>query len=690
MRKRLAGVLLAVAGLLATANAGPAVAATPRAPADAAPPANAAPPATAAAPTLPAGAEVAGGRHQGFVVRKGDRLFVDGRPFRFAGTNNYYLMYKSRTMVDDVFADAKAAGFTVLRHWGFLDIGTPGGSDSVHGPADGVWFQYWDGEKPAFNDGPDGLQRLDYVLYAARQAGIRVVIPLTNNWRDFGGIDQYVRWRGAEHHDDFYIDPVIRGWYRDWVSHLLNRVNPLTGVAYKDDPTIMIWELANEPRCKGSGVYPASPQCSTATITAWADEMSRHIKSVDRRHLVGVGDEGFFCDGPDAGHWTVNCGEGVDSVALSRLPAVDVLGYHLYPDHWGTDADWSVRWIERHNREAKRIGKPAVLGEFGWHDKATRNPVYKRWADTFIRTGGTGLMHWILSGIQDDGTLYPDYDGYTVYCPSPVCTTLSNAGETIRRGFRPRPPVADHDTAVTEAGTPVTLNPTSNDIAYAAAIRPSTVDLDPGVRGQQRTVSVSGGAFALGVDGSVEFTPTDGFQGRAVASYTVQDTAGRRSNLAELTVTVKPAPGDPIVLASWESGLEGWAPGDWQPDAGTLAQSDAFATAGAYGLRVSATGGGWFGVTLPEPVDLSTKGVLRYDLRTSASAGTSTSIAVQTGEGWAWCQSAFGWVGEGTTTTVEIDLLTQMSCDASALADVRGILIWVSPGVHDLDHLRAE
>ncbi|MFF4807286.1 cellulase family glycosylhydrolase [Micromonospora chersina] len=659
MRRRLAAALLALTGLLAATGA--------------------ATPAAAAAPH--------GG---GFVVRKGDRLFLDGKPFRFAGTNNYYLEYKSRAMVDDVFADARAAGFTVLRHWGFLDIGTPGGTDSVAGPSDGVWFQHWDGTKPAYNDGPDGLQRLDYVLYAARRAGIRVVVPLTNNWRDFGGMDQYVRWRGGRYHDEFYTDPVIRGWYRDWVSHVLDRVNPLTGVAYRDDPTVLAWELANEPRCKGSGVYPTSPTCSTETLTRWADEMSRHVKTVDRRHLVGVGDEGFFCDDPAAGDWTVNCGEGVDTVALAALPAVDLMGYHLYPDHWDKDADWGVSWIERHSREAEAIGKPVVLGEFGWGDKATRNPVYRRWTDAVIRSGGTGFLYWILSGVQDDGSLYPDYDGYTVYCPSPVCTTLGNASAFIRRGYRPRPPVADHDAATTEAGAPVTLTPTSNDIGYAGGVRPATIDLDPAAYGQQRAFVVAGGSFGLTASGQVEFVPADGFQGRAVGRYTVRDAAGRVSNAAELTVTVKPAPGDPIRLASWESGVEGWAPGSWQTDAGTVAQTADFHTDGAAGLSVAATGGGWFGVTLPTPVDLSAKATLRYDLRTSDTAGTSTAIALQTGGGFAWCQSTFGWVGQGTTTTVEVDLLDQMSCDASALADVRGVLIWVSPGTHALDNLRAE
>lgn len=659
MRVRLIGVLVALTGLLGGLGAVPAQA--------------------AAADT---GA--------GFVTRNGPNLTLDGKRFRFGGTNNYYLMYKSRLMVDDVFADASAAGFTVLRTWGFLDIGNADGSNSVAGPADGVYFQYWDGAKPAYNDGPDGLERLDYVLKAARDAGIKLVIPLTNNWRDFGGIDQYVRWRGGQYHDDFYTDPVIRGWYKDWISHVLNRTNTLTGVRYADDPTVMTWELGNEPRCKGSGVYPPSPQCSTDTLLRWADEMSRHVKSIDRRHLTSVGDEGFFCDDQASNDWTINCGEGVDTLAFGRLPAVDVLSYHLYPDGWGKDADWGTGWILRHGREAKRLGKPVMLGEFGLHDKSIRNPVYQRWTDAAIRGGTTGFLYWILSGVSDDGSAYPDYDGHTVYCPGPVCTTLANAAEEIARGQRSRPPVADHDTAVVEFNTAATLTPAANDIGYRTKVRPTSVDLDPATGGQQRLVTVPGGRFTLRADGAVAFVPAADFAGRAVAHYTVRDEAGRLSNVADLVVMVKPDPAGTQVLASFEAGVEGWAPASWQTDGSTVEQSAAFATDGTAGLRIDSVDGGWFGVRFAEPLDLSSRLTLKYDLRTDPSVGSNAAIAVQTGDSFTWCQSTFTWLNQNWTGTAEIDLTSAMSCDAEALADVRELYVYANPGVLHIDHVRVE
>jgi len=622
-----------------------------------------------------------------FVTRVGSNLQLAGRPFTIAGANNYYLMYKSPAMVDDVFADAAAARFNVIRTWAWLDIGNADGTNSVSaGKADGVYFQYWDGTRPVYNDGADGLQRLDYVVAEARERGIRLVMPFTNNWSDFGGMDQYVRWRGGTHHDDFYTDPTIRQWYKDWISHLLNRVNTITGVAYKDDPTIMTWELANEPRCVGSGLYPASPTCSTDTLTAWADEMTRHIKSIDTRHLASVGDEGFFCDDRESTDWTLNCGSGVDTVRLAALPAVDVMSYHLYPDHWGKTAEWGTEWIARHIREADAVGKPSMLGEFGLHDKAVRNPVYREWTDTVVRNGGDGFLYWILSGVQDDGTLYPDYDGFTVYCPSPVCQTLTNAGRMLA-GARPRfAPVADHDTVTTPFGTAATLRPAANDIAYGNPVMARSIDLSPGVAGRQSTATVPGGTFTADRTGTVTFTPAEGFVGRATVEYRIRDRRGQQSNVATLEVIVRPAPGAPVTLFSFEDGVQGWAPASWQTNAGTVAQTDAFSTEGARGLRVTSTGPFWFGATLAQPIDISTHGTISVDLRTG-SAGTSPLLALQTGSALTWCQANKPWVVQDQSVTVSYDIVTDLAGCAN-LNDVRGVLIFFSPGEFDIDNVR--
>src|SRR5262249_30761547 len=146
-----------------------------------------------------------------FVRRAGSELKLGGAEFRFAGTNNYYLAYQSQLMTDDVLTRAADQGFTVLRTWGAIDIGNQDGSNSTSGSGkpNGVYFQYWNGSAPAFNDGADGLQRLDYVIYRAGQLGIRLVIPFVNNWGDFGGMDQYVRWANGQYHDQFYTDAKI-------------------------------------------------------------------------------------------------------------------------------------------------------------------------------------------------------------------------------------------------------------------------------------------------------------------------------------------------------------------------------------------------------------------------------------------------------------------------------------------------
>ncbi len=629
-----------------------------------------------------------------FVRRVGDRLVLAGKPYTFAGSNNYYPMYNSHTVVDNLFTKAATSGFQVMRVWGSLEIGNQDGTNSVDGIHSGVYLQYWDPTTghPAYNDGADGMERLDYLVAEAHNQGLRLVIPFVNNWSAFGGIDQYVRWAGDSNHDDFYTDPKIRQWYKDWISHVLNRTNSITGVKYKDDPTILLWELANEPRCKGSGVYPFTSSCTTDTIASWADDVSTYIKSIDRNALVGSGDEGFYATDPSSSDWTINGGEGVDSVKLAKLKNIDVLSLHLYPDSWGKDAAWGTAWITSHLQAAHKAGKPAFLGEFGWLDKSTRNTVYKSWTDAFLKAHGTGALYWLLSDAMDDGSIYPDYDGFTVYCPSPVCTTFGNFDQQLRGKATYFAPVADVDSAIVAFNTPAVVNVTANDVAWAGrTIRQKSLDLDPATAGVQTSVTQANGVFAITAAGTVTFTPVDGFVGKATVPYQVKDSSGRPSNVAGLTVTVKPDPGAAIKLFSFEDGVEGWAEQSWSQLGGTVAQTTDFATDGTHGLQVNSLNE-WFGLDLPTAVDLSTKSTIKVDLKTN-DVGTSAALVLKAGSSWSWCQGAFTWYPQGQTATVEVSLIDGLSCDGGAAPDltqVHGVYLYFNTGTFDIDNVRAE
>jgi mannan endo-1,4-beta-mannosidase len=182
------------------------------------------------------------------------RNFVlDRAAFRFACANNYYLIYKSRFMADAVFEAARDLGLRAIRTWGFIDRGSLDGTVADSDPPghkDGVYFQHWDPQRgaPAYNDGSDGLERLDYVVHRAAELGLKLIIPPNR------------------------------------VAHLLDRINTLTGRRCADEPAILAWEFANEPRCPSSA----------AVLLRWVDQMRSFIRDLDSRHLVAAGDEGFF------------------------------------------------------------------------------------------------------------------------------------------------------------------------------------------------------------------------------------------------------------------------------------------------------------------------------------------------------------------------------------------------------------
>lgn len=365
---------------------------------------------------------------------------LGGEPFCFAGTNNYYLIYKSHPMVDDLLGTAKKMGLKVVRFWGYLDRGSLDGAvRNVDGPGEkgGVYFQYWDpaAKRPAYNDGATGLEHLDYVLEAARKLDLKVIVVLTNNWKDFGGMDQYLVWFGRTEHQQFYTDPAVVGAYKDWIAHVIGRKNSISGVLYRDDPTIFAWELANEPRCTNSGDFDHAADCKSSMLDRWADDVSAYVKSLDRHHLVAVGDEGFFAGGDSGGY---DGSEGVDHAALLALKNVDFGTFHLYPETWGHGTSWASRWIEDHIAAARSAGKPTLLEEYGIvarrdaqgavTDDARRRKAYERWHEVVLKRGGNAALFWMLAGLDDERDaprgVYPDYDHFVLYATDAVAAQV--------------------------------------------------------------------------------------------------------------------------------------------------------------------------------------------------------------------------------------------------------------------------
>lgn len=387
------------------------------------------------APAIGRAADPVGSTDPAFTIigRDGDRFIQRNGSYYSSQANNYFLWFKPEQMIDEVLQNAKAMGLNTIRLFASCD-----GDDK-----DGYCFQgkgtRWSGTVGAGVYDEPTFRKLDYVIARAGELGIRLILPLANQWDDnFGGMRQYVNWLWIadlsqipadlqqswlrtvnindlvsgtpEHalyqryHDLFYINPTTKAWYRAYVHYVLNRVNTYTGVAYKDDPAILMWELANEPR--------AHSDPTGQLLQAWIEEMAAFVKQQDPTHLLSTGEEGWYCNpsrrAPPGGEWRYNCELGVDYLRNHQVPEIDACSFHMYPDSYGLTEARARAWIRNHITDCrKHVGKPSYLGEFGW--KAYRPEVlYAFTSDTegWIRdwqVGYAGDPTWVASPALDGG-----------------------------------------------------------------------------------------------------------------------------------------------------------------------------------------------------------------------------------------------------------------------------------------------
>ena len=223
------------------------------------------------------------------------------------------------------------------------------------------------------------LQGLDFLLAELAKRDMTAVLYLNTFWQWSGGMTQDLNWfQGTPAHDPneskdyerfmnenarFYTDSRAQAEYRKVIAHIVKRVNTVTGTDYRQDPTILSWQLANEPR---PGNATSTPE-QKSTYVRWIAGTARYIRSLDGKHMVSTGSEGLKGSAED----------GKLYLDAHRTRDIAYLTYHLWPTNWSwfdpkqPEQTWdgmmdkSLAYLNTHIDYAKQLGKPIVLEEFG-------------------------------------------------------------------------------------------------------------------------------------------------------------------------------------------------------------------------------------------------------------------------------------------------------------------------------------
>jgi mannan endo-1,4-beta-mannosidase len=310
----------------------------------------------------------------GFVRISGKQFVVNGRPLYICGTNLWYGAYLGRPS-NPAGRERLLRELDRLRDLGVNNLRVLGAVEECDTRS---------ALHPAIQSSPgvcneDVLQGLDFLVQEAGRRNMKLVVFLNNYWDWSGGMPQYLAWAngGAAPTLDrnswpeynrilstFYTNPAAQTLYRRYVAVLLDRTNTLTGRKYRDEPAIMSWELANEPR---PGEREGENDAVFAKFLTWVEEISAYIHSLDPQHLVTTGSEGNMgCLNSDENFRRVHA-----------VPTIDYAVFHLWPNNWG----WYKRtefattigvtlekardYATRHIAVADAIGKPVVIEEFG-------------------------------------------------------------------------------------------------------------------------------------------------------------------------------------------------------------------------------------------------------------------------------------------------------------------------------------
>lgn len=373
-----------------------------------------------------------------FIKVNADGQFVrDGKPYYFVGTNFWYgAILGSEGEGGNRERLHKELDF--LKSIGINNLRVLVGADGENGIKTRV--------EPSLQVAPGVyndtiLAGLDYFMNELRERDMTAVLYLNNSWEWSGGYSVYLQWSG---HGDAVV-PAVDGWpaymeyvkqfpqsdsakalFANHVNYIVSRTNRYNQIKYVDDPTIMSWQIGNEPR--------AFSDENKEPFARWMADVAAQIKSLDPNHMVSSGSEGSW-------------GCEMDMNLFEKIhadPNINYLNIHIWPYNWSwVKADSlkellprakenTKKYIDDHMVIARKYSKPIVLEEFGFprdgfsfpkEAPTTARDEYYRYVFDLIRqdreSGGlfAGCNFWAWGGFagQNPGHVFwekgDDYTG---------------------------------------------------------------------------------------------------------------------------------------------------------------------------------------------------------------------------------------------------------------------------------------
>ena len=372
-----------------------------------------------------------------FIKVNADGQFVrDGKPYYFVGTNFWYgAILGSEGEGGNRERLHKELDF--LKSIGINNLRVLVGADGENGIKTRV--------EPSLQVAPGVyndtiLAGLDYFMNELRERDMTAVLYLNNSWEWSGGYSVYLQWSG---HGDVVV-PAVDGWpaymeyvkqfpqsdsakalFANHVNYIVSRTNRYNQIKYVDDPTIMSWQIGNEPR--------AFSDENKEPFARWMADVAAQIKSLDPNHMVSSGSEGSW-------------GCEMDMNLFEKIhadPNINYLNIHIWPYNWSwVKADSlkellprakenTKKYIDDHMVIARKYSKPIVLEEFGFprdgfsfskEAPTTARDEYYRYVFDLIRqdreSGGlfAGCNFWAWGGFagqNPDHVFWEKGDDYT-------------------------------------------------------------------------------------------------------------------------------------------------------------------------------------------------------------------------------------------------------------------------------------